>query len=285
MPPAPDPQEFVRVMTPAVRHAAEVARGFEGRVHNQPKLAETTAVKQAMTVADAAAQDVLLETLAQHWPDVGLAAEEDTPAAARFREDGDGLVIIDPIDGTLHSYLNGSGPYAVIIGLAIEGALRAGIVAMPREGLVFAAALGAGAWMARAGGELHAARAEPGGARILVSHQMPASVVEALRERDLEVVPSCGGAIAVAPLVPGVRAGLRWTDNPQGVSVRGRVGTLIAQEAGALVATDGDRRLSLEIDQIVATVRVASTNADLKLLADCLRAGGLGSGPKQDRPA
>ncbi|MBW2229422.1 MAG: hypothetical protein JRH17_03480 [Deltaproteobacteria bacterium] len=281
----PNPQEFVSVMTPAVRRAAVLVRALEGRVRNQPKLSEKTAVKQALTEADTAAQDVLLETLAERWPEVALAAEEDTPRAARFPEQGDAVVIIDPIDGTLHSYLNGSGPYAVILGLAIEGSLRAGIVAMPREGLIFAAAKGGGAFMGRAGGELRATRVEPGGARVLVSHQMPVPVVEALRERDLDVVRSCGGAIAVAPLVPGVRAGLRWTDAPRGLSVRGRVGALIALEAGALVGTDADRPLSLELDEVVATLRVASDDADLNLLAECLCVAGLGSTSTDERPA
>lgn len=270
----PDPQEFVRVMTPAVRRAAELARGLEGRVPNVPKLSEATDVKQALTDADTACQEVLLETLALHWPSVVLAAEEDTPSVARFASQGDALVIIDPIDGTLHSYLNGRGPYAVILGLAIEGSLCAGIVALPREGLIFSAALGGGAFMGRASAELTSTQAEARGSRVLVSHQMPAGVTEALRSRDLDVVPACGGAIAVAPLVPGVRAGLRWVDGPLGLSVRGRVGTLIARESGACVATDGDRPLSLKLDEVVSTLRVAADDEDLRVLAECLREGG-----------
>jgi hypothetical protein len=50
------------------------------------------------------------------------------------------------------------------------------------------------------------------------------------------VAAASGGAISVAPLIPGVCAGLRLVrENPDGVSIRGRIGALIAAEAGALV--------------------------------------------------
>ena len=46
-----------------------------------------------------------------------------------------------------------------------------------------------------------------------------------LRARGLEVSFGCGGAIAVAPLIPGVRGGLRLAKPGVSVSVRGRLPT------------------------------------------------------------
>ena len=59
------------------------------------------------------------------------------------------------------------------------------------------------------------------------------AVSEFLRDHGCEVVSSCGGAVSVAPLIPGVRAGVRWAGSETGVSIRGRIGVLIAREAGA----------------------------------------------------
>ena len=47
---------------------------------------------------------------------------------------------------------------------------------------------------------------------------------------------ACGGAVALAPLVPGVRGGLRVSKYAK-ISSRGRIGKLIAREAGSLVET------------------------------------------------
>ena len=77
---------------------------------------------------------------------------------------------------------------------------------------------------------------EPTGKRVFVSHNRPAAAADRLRERGYEVTAASGGAISVAPLIPGVCAGLRLVrENPDGVSIRGRIGALIAAEAGALV--------------------------------------------------
>ena len=231
------PSDFVRALAPALQQAAAIARALEGRVSNRPKLGEETEAKAALTIADTASQEALLAPLLEHFPQVRLEAEEDTPSVSRFAESGDALVVIDPIDGTLRFYLEGSGPYAVMIGLAIRERYEASLVALPREQLCFDAVRGRGARVREAD---KAARSieldEATGNRILVSHNLPSSAVERLEDRGYEVTAASGGAISVAPLIPGVCAGLRlMRENPEGVSIRGRIGALISAEAGALV--------------------------------------------------
>lgn len=271
----PDAAEFVARLAPAVERAARIARDLEGRVVNVPKRDEATAVKQALTDADTAAQEEILATLAEDFPQVALAAEEKTPLAARFPTEGRSLVIVDPIDGTLHSYLGGDGPYAVIVGLAVDRIVRASIVALPREGLLVSAVSGVGARLWREGRDVGRLRAEADGARVLVSHLMPEPVLAALKARGLEIVRACGGAISIAPVLPGVRAGLRWTAYPPGVSARGRVGALIARESGAHVQGDAGAAFGMGLEEPLGTLRVAAAAADLALLDECLRAGGL----------
>ena len=80
----PDPEAFVEALAPALREAASIARSMEGRVANRPKRGETSAVKAALTVADTASQEAILVPLLARFPQVCIAAEEDTPTARRF---------------------------------------------------------------------------------------------------------------------------------------------------------------------------------------------------------
>jgi len=233
----PFPADFISALAPALQQAASIARSLEGRVANRPKTGESSAAKAALTIADTACQEALLVPLIERFPEVRLEAEEDTPSVSRFSQTGDALVVIDPIDGTLRFYLEGMGPYAVMIGLVIGDRYEASLVALPREQLCFDAVRGRGARVR----SQHAAYrpvklGETPGNRILVSHNLPRSAVEHLQDRGYEVAAASGGAISVAPLIPGVCAGLRLVrETPEGVSIRGRIGTLIAAEAGALV--------------------------------------------------
>jgi fructose-1,6-bisphosphatase/inositol monophosphatase family enzyme len=268
---------FARAMAPAALRAAAIARSLEGRVRNVPKSAEKSAVKQALTAADMAAQEAILEDLVDRYPRVSLAAEEDTASVGRFPAKSRALVVIDPIDGTLRSYLEARGPYAVIVGLAIDRQVVAGIVVLPREGPLFMGERGRGAEWIAPGAEARPVRARADGDRVLVSHSMPERVLGALRAEGLEPVPACGGAIAVAPLVRGVRAGLRYFGGKRkrGISIRGRIGTVIAEEAGAHVAADRGRAFPAHLDDPTRTLRVAADEADLRVLEKALAAGDL----------
>jgi hypothetical protein len=268
----PDGRRFIDALAPALRQAAAIARALEGRVRNRPKAEESSAAKQALTVADTATQEAILVPLLEHFPDLCVEAEEDTPTVGRFPKSGEGLVVIDPIDGTLHSYLAGEGPYAVMVGLALRRRYEAGLLALPREGLFFRAARGHGARMARAGGRSRPVRLERDGDRVLVSNGMPAPVFARLRELGADPVPACGGAVAIAPLIPGVRAGLRLATSPRGVSVQGRIGALISTEAGALVRSRGGAPFPDDLDTPAPHLLVTAVEEDLELLDEALAA-------------
>jgi fructose-1,6-bisphosphatase/inositol monophosphatase family enzyme len=272
-----DPHAFVRALAPALRQSASIARALEGRVANRPKRGEKSAVKAALTIADTASQEALLVPLFEHFPGVRLAAEEDTPTAARFASSGPELVVIDPLDGTLRFYLEGRGYYAVMIALAREAAYEAALVALPREELYLDAVRGAGARLARRDAAPHAARAEATGRRVLVSHELPEAARECLVRRGYEVVDACGGAIAVAPLVPGACAGLRVSLPPESrISIRGRIGALIAAEAGALVRDGKGEPFPLDVEAPADALLVAAGAAQLADLEAALAAASLG---------
>ncbi len=262
----PSADRFLELVVPAAGEAAALARRLEGRVPNRPKAGETSPAKSALTDADTACQEILLRALLPEFRAIGLEAEEDTPTVAAFTGAGPGRVVVDPIDGTLRAYLEGRGPYAVMAGLELGGRFEAAVVALPRESLLFAARRGAGAQVGAIGadgrvGPLAPCRVGGGGGRVLVSHEMPPAVRDQLREAGFAVEEASGGALAVAPLLRGVRAGLRRASAPGGLSIRGRIGVLIAREAGASAV--GPRGGFPErVDRPVSWLVSAATAAD-----------------------
>jgi hypothetical protein len=270
---APSPGRFVDLLAPALLQAARVARVLEGRVANRPKTGEGSAVKAALTAADSAAQEAILGPLFEHFPDVGLEAEEDTPTVSRFGGNDRVRVVIDPIDGTLSSYLERRGPYGVMVGLWVDGRFGASLVALPREDLLFDATRDGTAHVRNGEGPARPALAEADGTGVLVSHEMPEGVLDRLRERGFEPAFACGGAISVAPLVEGVRAGLRIANSSGGISIRGRIGLTIARAAAARVVTESGEIFPEETGARVQGLVVAADPADLGPLTWALSAG------------
>lgn len=269
------PQRFVELLAPAIRRAAVITRALEGRVPNRPKRSEATPEKAALTEADSAAQEAILATLLEHFPSVGLHAEEDTPSVVEFPTRGNPFVVVDPIDSTLRSYLECAGPYSIMAGLCVDGRFDAALVALPREGLQFDGVRGGGARMARPRGEPRPLSAQAVGARVLVSHETPPAVCDRLRERGFDVVFGSGGAISVAPLIPGVRAGLRLPSSPDGISIRGRIGLLISSEAGVLMESERGEKFPLRINEPARALLLAADEQDMHDLRYALAAAPL----------
>jgi fructose-1,6-bisphosphatase/inositol monophosphatase family enzyme len=260
-----------------LRQAASIARALEGRVANRPKHGEASDIKAALTIADTAAQEAILVPLYEHFPNVGLAAEEDTPSVARFPERQDVRVVMDPIDGTLRFYLEGRGPYAVMVGMAVEDEYQAALVALPRDGIFLDATLGGGARIATGDATPAPVRLDGEGRGVLVSHDLPDAAIALLSERGYDVRPASGGAISVAPLLPGVCAGLRlMRSDPGTVSIRGRIGALIASEAGAVVASGSGEPFPRNIEAHQPAMLVAPDGSVLSDLRDALDAAGAG---------
>ena len=267
---SPDAEQFLDRVGPAVRQAAAIARALEGRVENTPKQGEATAVKAALTMADTAVQEAILEALLQHFPEVSLQAEEDTPLVREFPASAPAEVVIDPIDGTLHSYIEARGPYACIVGLAVEGRYEAGLVALPREGLFFDAFRSGIARRTRPRGPSRPWKAEATGSRVVVSHELPEPVVARLKEHGYEVWYGSGGAISVAPLIPGFRAGLRFSPGTPSISIRGRVGVLVSRVAGGEAWAEDGRLFPDDLDEPARALVVCAEPADRDVLLGAL---------------
>ena len=129
-----------------------------------------------VTVADEAAEALILEGLAELTPEIPVVAEE-TVAAGHVPELGAGRFwLVDPLDGT-KEFLSRNGEFTVNIAL-IEGRVPVlGVVFAPALGKIWGGARGAGALLRDAAGERPiAARPRPESGMVAVasrSHSDP----------------------------------------------------------------------------------------------------------------
>ena len=124
--------------------------------------------------------------------------------------------------------------------------------------------------MSRAEGVPQRAHFDSNGERELVTHDLPGDAVKFLSSKGFEVVPASGGAISVAPVIPGVRAGLRLMRTVPSVSIRGRIGALVCAEAGALVRSETGSEFPRQIEAPARALLVAADEADLGFLQEAL---------------
>ncbi len=264
-------ERFIELMVPAARHAARIASALEGQVANRPKAGEATPVKAALTIADSAAQEAILVPLADGLPNVMLRAEEDTPSVRRFPTESPHLVVVDPIDGTLHAYLERAGPYSVMIGLARGDRYRASVIALPRENILVYGVSGSEARVEPLSEDGAPVPSEVDGRDVLVSQGVSEDVRGRIREAGFRPRFGSGGAIALAPLLPGVSAGLRVSEGPEGVSIRGRIGVLLSRcrEGVAVASRDGD--FPDDLSTPCHTLLVARRTEEIEMLRAALR--------------
>ena len=88
-----------------------------------------------VTQADAAAEVIILEALARHWPDIPVVAEESV-CAGEIPTVGVRFFLVDPLDGTAE-FVQRSGEFTVNIALIEEGRPTVGVIYLPVTGEVF----------------------------------------------------------------------------------------------------------------------------------------------------
>ena len=161
---------------------------------------------EPVTEADFAANNVIVPALRDAFPDDGLLSEESTDdtRAPGNRLERERVWMIDPLDGT-QGFIDGTGDFAVQIGLSFQGTPVVGIVYKPVTNVLYSAARGAGAWVERAGDAPQSlrvsGRADLSAMRIAVSrsHRSP---------RMNEVIRSLGIREEVRSGSVGIKIGL-----------------------------------------------------------------------------
>ena len=98
-----------------------------------------------VTIADRAAELIILAALAKAAPGVPVVAEEEV-AAGRIPAFGDTYFLVDPLDGT-KEFIRGGDDYTVNIGLITGGSPMLGAVFTPARGQLHCGLVGEGAWL------------------------------------------------------------------------------------------------------------------------------------------
>lgn len=136
---ATDDARFAELLTAVAIEASAAILGVDFRAAQTRRKADDSAV----TIADTAAQAVILEELARLAPSIPLVSEEarcDWLGHEAPRE----FLLVDPLDGTAE-FIAGRGEYTVNIALIREGIPVAGVVAAPALGVLWRGAVGHGA--------------------------------------------------------------------------------------------------------------------------------------------
>jgi 3'(2'), 5'-bisphosphate nucleotidase len=92
-----------------------------------------------LTKADEASEQVIVEGLARIMPGIPVIAEESAVSAPPRVPQS--CAIVDPLDGT-KEFLAGRDEYTVNIGLVTRGVAIAGVIAAPKQGLLWRGVIG-----------------------------------------------------------------------------------------------------------------------------------------------
>ncbi len=99
----------------------------------------TKADASPVTAADEAAEDVILEALAQLTPEIPVVSEEAAAAGHVPDVSGGTFWLVDPLDGT-KEFLSRNGEFTVNIALVEQGVPVAGVVHAPARALTWTGA-------------------------------------------------------------------------------------------------------------------------------------------------
>ncbi len=97
-----------------------------------------------VTEADRAVNAYLVKQFSQLFPADGVMAEESKEDLSRLQRER--VWIIDPLDGTAE-FIAHNGEFCIMIGLALAGRPVVGVVYQPIDDILYAAALGTGAFV------------------------------------------------------------------------------------------------------------------------------------------
>jgi 3'(2'), 5'-bisphosphate nucleotidase len=134
----------------ALQRLCEVARmgGREVMRHYGTTACERKVDASPVSIADVAAQRVIVDALTAWDPAIPVVAEESTLPPAPLRATWPRYWLVDPLDGT-KEFLAGNGEFTVNIALIDGGAPVLGVVVAPAFDLAYYAGRGLGAWRQR----------------------------------------------------------------------------------------------------------------------------------------
>jgi len=130
-----------RVALEAARAAGEILLGWYGRL-DRARVGSKSSARDLVTEADLASERCLVERLRAAFPGHAIESEE----AVRDAASAGPRWFVDPLDGTVN-FVHGLPPFAVSLGLFVDGEPEVAVVHAPRLGETFHAVRGGGAYL------------------------------------------------------------------------------------------------------------------------------------------
>ncbi|NOX63019.1 MAG: 3'(2'),5'-bisphosphate nucleotidase CysQ [Chloroflexi bacterium] len=161
-----------------LRHIEAIVReaGAIVRVHHdRPDQIDWKGANDPVTAADQAVNDFLVAALREAFPDDAILAEESRDDRSRLNHAR--VWCVDPLDGT-KEFIARNGEFSIMVGLAVEGRARLGVVYQPVADMMYSGVVGEGAWLTDGEGRRSlrvSDVAEPASMRLVVSrsHRNP----------------------------------------------------------------------------------------------------------------
>jgi 3'(2'), 5'-bisphosphate nucleotidase len=138
--PVPDFGHELTVAITLARQAGEIVKTF----YEVPPTVRWKDPSEPVTEADRAANAYLVRQFSLAFPRYGVLAEESKDDLSRLSKHR--VWIVDPLDGTAE-FIAHNGEFCIMIGLAVDGNAVVGVVYQPIDDVLYAAALGSGAFV------------------------------------------------------------------------------------------------------------------------------------------
>lgn len=126
-------------LLPPLRAIAREAGQVIVRIYHEAYQTRTKTDGSPVTVADTAAENIILPALRQLTPDFAIISEEEYAAGVRPESLGELFWLVDPLDGT-KEFIKRNGEFTVNIALIEKGVPVAGVVYAPALGDLYAGA-------------------------------------------------------------------------------------------------------------------------------------------------
>jgi 3'(2'), 5'-bisphosphate nucleotidase len=136
----PDYSHELSVAIQLAREAGGIVKTF----YDVPPTVRWKDPTEPVTEADRAVNAYLVKQLGQQFPDDGMLAEESKDDLSRLQKQR--VWIVDPLDGTAE-FIARNGEFVIMIGMADKGEPVVGVVYQPIDDVLYAAALGQGAFV------------------------------------------------------------------------------------------------------------------------------------------
>jgi len=217
---------------------------------------------EPVTEADRAVNAYLVKQLSLAFPEDGILAEEskDDPARLEKRR----VWIIDPLDGTLE-FIARNGEFCIMIGLAQDHAPAVGVVYQPIDDVLYAAALGSGAFVEQFGDRvpMHVSREiNPRRLRMVVSRSHRAPLIDLIIARaGIQKVRSVGSVGLKIGLIVRRQADCYVHPNPGTKEWDTCAPDIILREAGGRMTDCWNRLLLYNQPDVVRRFGLLASNS------------------------